>query len=134
MTVRSISSFVFLVIWSGLLQPAVAQEYITKPKQSAAFAEVVEDPALPRVLIIGDSISIGYTPPLREILMGKVNVHRIPVNGGPTTRGVQNIDSWLGDTKWEQFANAFTGKGIRSGPIEYFPTGHMRDALKWLKS
>lgn len=101
MTVRSISSFVFLVIWSGLLQPAVAQEYITKPKQSAAFAEVVEDPALPRVLIIGDSISIGYTPPLREILMGKVNVHRIPVNGGPTTRGVQNIDSWLGDTKWD---------------------------------
>ena len=29
----------------------------------------------------------------------------------------------LGDTKWEQFASAFTGKGIR-----------MIEALRWLKS
>lgn len=66
-----------------------------------AYAEVVDDPKLPRVLVIGDSISIGYTLPLRELLQGKANVHRIPTNGGPTTRGLEHIDSWLGDGKWD---------------------------------
>jgi len=66
-----------------------------------AFAKVVDDPALSRVLLIGDSISIGYTVPLREALKGKANVHRIPENGGPTTRGLEMIDRWLGDGKWD---------------------------------
>lgn len=66
-----------------------------------AFAEVVDDPALPRVLLIGDSISIGYTPDVRERLRGKANVHRIPANGGPTTRGLAEIDAWLGQGKWD---------------------------------
>ncbi len=34
-------------------------------------------------------------------LVGKANVHRIPTNGGPTTRGLENIDAWLGDGKWD---------------------------------
>ena len=38
---------------------------------------------LPRVLLIGDSISIGYTVAVRSLLKGKANVHRIPENGGP---------------------------------------------------
>jgi lysophospholipase L1-like esterase len=53
------------------------------------------------VLIIGDSISIGYTVPVREALQGKANVHRPAANCGPTTRGVQSIDQWLGDDKWD---------------------------------
>jgi len=68
---------------------------------NSAYAEVVDDPKLPRVLIIGDSISIGYTLPLRELLEGKANVHRIPTNGGPTTRGLEHIDAWLGESKWD---------------------------------
>ena len=32
---------------------------------------------LPRVLIVGDSISIGYTLPTRSLLSGKANVHRV---------------------------------------------------------
>src|SRR5258708_38523820 len=62
-----------------------------------------DDPALPRVLIIGDSISIGSTDPVRELLHGKANVHRISENGGPTSNGVKKIDQWLGggkDAKW----------------------------------
>lgn len=39
----------------------------------------------------------------------------------------------LGDRKWEEFAHAFTGKGVRDVPIEFFPTGHMIEAVKWLK-
>jgi acyl-CoA thioesterase-1 len=53
------------------------------------------------VLLIGDSISIGYTLPVREALRGKANVHRIPENGGPTSRGVEKIDAWLGDGTWD---------------------------------
>ncbi len=62
----------------------------------------VEDVAgLPRVLLIGDSISMGYTLDVREMLKGKANVHRIPTNGGPTTNGLKNIQAWLGNSKWD---------------------------------
>ncbi len=62
----------------------------------------IEDVAgLPRVLLIGDSISMGYTLPVRELLKGKANVHRIPTNGGPTTNGLANLSKWLGDSKWD---------------------------------
>ncbi len=63
--------------------------------------EIVDLPGLPRVLIIGDSISMGYTEPLRKKLAGKYNVHHIPENGGPTTNGVTHIDKWLGDGRWD---------------------------------
>ena len=61
------------------------------------FAAIEDDPDLPRVLLIGDSISIGYTLPVRERLEGVANVHRPPTNCGPTTRGVESLDAWLGD-------------------------------------
>ncbi|MDZ4288610.1 MAG: SGNH/GDSL hydrolase family protein, partial [Prosthecobacter sp.] len=62
----------------------------------------VQDVAgLPRVLLIGDSISMGYTLGVRKLLAGKANVHRIPQNGGPTKNGVANIDKWLGDGHWD---------------------------------
>ena len=62
----------------------------------------IEDTAgLPRVLLIGDSISIGYTQPVRDLLKGKANVHRIPANGGTTKNGAANIGKWLGTGKWD---------------------------------
>ena len=75
--------------------PAFAQN--ARPE----FAPVEDTPGLPRVLLIGDSISIGYTLPARALLKGKANVHRIPVNGGATPRGIEQIDSWLGKGKWD---------------------------------
>ncbi len=72
-----------------------------KKPADPAFAKVEDVAGLPRVLLIGDSISIGYTAPVRELLKGKANVHRIPTNGGPTTHGLQNLKSWLGDSKWD---------------------------------
>lgn len=73
----------------------------TQPQQNPAFAPVEDNPALPRVLLIGDSISIGYTLPVREQLKGIANVHRIPTNGGPTLRGLEALDEWLGSKKWD---------------------------------
>jgi acyl-CoA thioesterase-1 len=60
-----------------------------------ALQPVPEDPALPRVLLIGDSISIAYTLPVRERLAGIANVQRIPTNGGPTAKGLAELDVWL---------------------------------------
>ncbi len=70
-------------------------------KDNPAFAFVEDDPALPRVLIIGDSISIGYTPAVRTLLQGKANVHRIPANGGNTQKGLEHLEAWLGEKKWD---------------------------------
>lgn len=66
-----------------------------------ALQEVEDVAGLPRVLLIGDSISIGYTIPVRELLQGKANVHRILTNGGPTINGMQHIAEWLGSGKWD---------------------------------
>ena len=78
-----------------------AQAKKPKRKPNPVFAPVKDNPKLPRVLLIGDSISIGYTLPTRDFLKGKANLHRIPTNGGPTTRGLASIDKWRGDSKWD---------------------------------
>lgn len=90
-----------LVINAAAQQPAAPDA--AKPKKAPnAILEPVKDVAgLPRVLIIGDSISMGYTGPVRKLLQGKANVHRIPANGGPTKNGVANIEKWLGTSKWD---------------------------------
>jgi lysophospholipase L1-like esterase len=65
------------------------------------YGSAADDPSLPNVLLIGDSISIGYTDPTRNQLAGKANVHRIPGNGMFSANGLANIHDWLGDTKWD---------------------------------
>ena len=65
---------------SFVMSAAFAQEPKAKAQKAKAanpaFAPVQDVAGLPRVLVIGDSISIGYTIPLREALQGKANVHR----------------------------------------------------------
>jgi lysophospholipase L1-like esterase len=70
-------------------------------KGNDAMRPVKDDPKLPRVLLIGDSISIGYTVAVRERLKGKANVHRIPQNGGATEVGLEKMTAWLGKGKWD---------------------------------
>ena len=65
------------------------------------LAPMEDQPSLPRVLLIGDSISIGYTLGVRELLAGKANVHRVPTNGGSTQKGLAQLDRWLGDRQWD---------------------------------
>jgi len=66
-----------------------------------ALVQIEDVPGLPRVLLIGDSISIGYTQPVRELLKGKANVHRPPTNCASTLVGLQSLEAWLGDKKWD---------------------------------
>lgn len=66
---------------------------------SATAAEPESD--LPRVLLIGDSISIGYTKAVQELLRGEANVQRIRGNAQHTGTGLQKLDEWLGDQPWD---------------------------------
>ena len=61
-----------------------------------------ENPNLPRVMIIGDSISVGYTDGVRAELAGKANVYRVQGNAGPSSSGVQQVDTWIapGSGRW----------------------------------
>ena len=81
--------------------PLIAEAQISKSKKPNPLTEIDDQPGLPRVLLIGDSISIGYTIPVRKLLKGKVNLHRIPTNGGPTIKGLEQIDAWIGKKKWD---------------------------------
>lgn len=94
-------SFVRAVVFVSTIASVAIVSAQNRPRTNPALAPIEADPALPDVLLIGDSISIGYTLPVRELLAGEANVHRIPENGGPTTRGLAQIDKWLGDRKWE---------------------------------
>jgi acyl-CoA thioesterase-1 len=68
---------------------------------SKPFDNPVDDLLLPRVLIIGDSISIGYTPRVRKLLEGKANVHRPKTNCRWSAFGDENVLQWVGDKKWD---------------------------------
>ncbi len=50
-----------------------------------------DDPSLPRVLFIGDSISGNYDRAFRHALDGKANIYHPPVNCGPATNGAAHI-------------------------------------------
>lgn len=70
----------------------------------SAFAETKEaalDPALPNILLIGDSISGGYEKQVKQSLKGKANVIKNEGNAEWTGTGLKKIDSYLSDTKWD---------------------------------
>lgn len=61
-----------------------------------------DDPEKPNVLLIGDSISMGYTPLVRGSLEAKADVFRIPSNGKDSSFGVEKLDAWLKmNSKWD---------------------------------
>lgn len=67
----------------------------------AAMLSAAEKKDLPLVLLIGDSISIGYTPFVQEMFKGRADVQRIKGNGQHTATGLEKIDEWLGDGDWD---------------------------------
>ena len=80
----------------SLTSSALAQK---KPNPSFADPEI--DKSLPNVLLIGDSISIGYMLDARRALAGRANVFRPKTNCGPTIKGLEEIESWIRDRKWD---------------------------------
>jgi hypothetical protein len=93
--------------WELILQQNLGSFYLPVHKQvkvqggTGCWDFVADDAKLPRVLLIGDSVSGGYTLATRKALAGKANVHKAPENCGPTTTGLKKIEVWLGDQKWD---------------------------------
>ena len=58
---------------------------------------LTDDSNLPRVLVIGDSISMNYHDAAKEALKGVANYHRIEGNGFSVQHGVDNAELWLGN-------------------------------------
>ena len=67
--------------WTDLLGKKLAD----RPE----FAFVENNPALPNVLLYGDSISMGYTMPVRSLLRGKANVYRLHTNGNHSGKFIE---------------------------------------------
>ena len=93
--------------WETVLEQNLGSFYLPIHKgekvqgRSNAWDFVQDDPKLPRVLLIGDSVSRGYTLAVRKAMAGKANVHRAPENCGPTANGLKKLDIWLGVGKWD---------------------------------
>lgn len=108
-------------------------------KTPPEFKQVEEDPKLPRVLLIGDSMSIAYTLPVRELLAGKANVQRIPANGATTDEGIKKIDAWLGEKKWDviHFNWGLHDLKVTKGGHQVEPSkyeANLRELVKKMKS
>lgn len=91
-----------------LLVPSVSDADDKRPakKNAAKPAPALRSPqqidrSLPNVLLIGDSISLGYHAATAKQLSGEANVFRPNTNCGPSTRGLAEIDKWIGDRKWD---------------------------------
>ncbi|MGA1617380.1 MAG: SGNH/GDSL hydrolase family protein [Pirellulales bacterium] len=101
LTTRHLPVLLLPLLWTCFVDAAEPIGQPRQRRQNPAMAPITDVAGLPRVLLIGDSISIGYTLATRELLAGKANVHRIPTNGGPTTRGLDQLDAWLGNQQWD---------------------------------
>ena len=101
----------FLALSMGLLLvPLAAMRAADTPARPKAatppeFVAITDDPKLPRVLLMGDSVSIAYALEVRKLLAGVANVHRVPANCGSTkvAVGYYGLTRWLPDAneKWD---------------------------------
>lgn len=73
-------------VWNNLL----VKKFMRIHKDG--FEYVKNDPALPNVLLYGDSISIHYTKYVRAYLADKANVHRLHTNGGSSHGFIKNMN------------------------------------------
>ncbi len=77
---------------SGRLLAAIAACLMTRA--ALAFEK-------PNVLIIGDSISMNYTPVVQKLLEGTANVKRVSGNCRFSTYGAKHVEEWVTGEKWD---------------------------------
>jgi len=103
-TAIKIASCTVFVLLGSQLRAQTAPGSLQVPDDGPpdpAYVQVPEDPSLPRVLIMGDSISMGYTWEVRKLLAGKANVQHPAVNCGPSQFGAEHVAQWLGQKSWQ---------------------------------
>ena len=89
------------ILIASLLAQHKAIDFPSADETDPALVQVPEDPHFPRVLIIGDSISLGYTWEVRKLLAGKANVQHPEVNCWSTQFGLDHVKQWLGEKHWD---------------------------------
>lgn len=132
----------FAVSMSSVLMAAFSLSGADGEKKvvDPALARIEDVAGLPRVLLLGDSISIGYTLPVREALKGKANVHRPPTNCSSTGNALNHLDSWLGTGKWDVIHFNFglhdaklPPEGVRHAPPAVYEK-NLREVVKRLQA
>ena len=109
--------YIFLLLAMLTTQSFSAENATPKNKIEPGSAEekaqqfvwaCTPNPHLPNVLLLGDSISIGYTLKVRSRLANIANVYRpldhaekAPANCADTGTGIKNLHKWLGDKHWD---------------------------------
>jgi len=66
-----------------------------------AFSTASFEPEKAKILIIGDSVSIGYTPFVKEYLKEIADVLHNPGNAQHTGNGLKNIELWIDNIDWD---------------------------------
>ncbi|OAI50713.1 hypothetical protein AYO44_05440 [Planctomycetaceae bacterium SCGC AG-212-F19] len=101
-----------------------------------ALAADKDQPKLPRVLLIGDSISIGYTPHTAKLLESKAKVTHHAGNAENTRNGLKQLPTWLKDGpfdvihfNWGLWDLVDGGKAV---PIDEYEK-NLRELVKQLK-
>ena len=129
-----------LILLASMLALQGADVPKAKPKAAPSAADVQDVAGLPRVLIIGDSISMGYTVPVRQLLTGKANVHRPATNCSSTGNGLTNLSTWLGDKKWDVIHFNFglhdaklPPEGVRHAPPDVYEK-NLRELVRQMKA
>ena len=56
-------------------------------------------PELPVVVLVGDSIRLGYAPVVADLLKGKARVVSVEANGGDSANVLAHLDDWAIDPK-----------------------------------
>ncbi|MDB6117061.1 MAG: hypothetical protein JWO08_842 [Verrucomicrobiaceae bacterium] len=124
--------------WETVLEQNLGSFYLPIHKKeklagkSNAWDFVKDDPKLPRVLLIGDSVSRAYTQAVRASLAGKANVHRAPENCGPTKNGLKKLDIWLDGGHWDIIHFNFGIHDRNTPPEEY--EKNLRELVTRLKA
>jgi len=86
--------------WKTTLKGAEADgRFVIDSMEVSPLADprATDDPKLPRVLVIGDSISMNYEESAKTALKGVANYHRNEGNSFSTAQGVRNMELWLGN-------------------------------------
>ena len=116
--IRKLAFFLAIILFVSSLASAMAS------RQEVASLSKSADDVRPKVLLVGDSISIGYIDSVRELLKDKAQVHGLPIATKSSTHGLAEIDTHLAKMQWDVIHFNW---GLND--LEHFGTGKHRVGL-----
>lgn len=105
-----------VLLWAGACFGGCAKKE-ERPHQEVIPAGSV---SLPKVLIVGDSISEGYYPYVRSNLANVAETHRPEGNHGATWDGLKHLREWLEGRDWDVIHFNFGLHDIHRSTIEQY--------------